>query len=348
MNQPKGILHFVTRTLLVVLPPVILIVGLYLLVDPYEVVHGYKIESFDIDPYNTPRLYRNKGLISLKAIERRVVEGDTPDSYIFGSSISCYYEVDYWNRYIGSHTTPIHFDSPSEGAASMLRKLQYLHNRGIPVNHALIVLDPIAISHQLSGDHIINLDPPGIAGPESLPRWHYAYLRTFTSPDFLISYLPYLYSGHYNRYGPHSVFEVQPMHYDVYRNEESIPQWDSIIRTTPRQFYADGRLPDVRRFHCSDTARVDTQREHYYRAIARQLSDCDYHVVVSPTIDLDTLSNRDCRLLAEIFGHERFHDFSVGMAHIALTDTNWYDRRHYRAPSARLIIDSIYAAPRRQ
>ncbi|MDE7387162.1 MAG: hypothetical protein K2N28_08515 [Muribaculaceae bacterium] len=342
MNNRPGILHFVTRTLLIVLPPVALIVGLYLLVDPYHVVRGEAIESFDVDPYNTPRLYTNKGLISLKAIERRIAEGDTPDSYIFGSSISCYYDVDYWNRYINSPTTPIHFDSAHEGAASMLLKLKYLRDRGIPLRHALIVLDPEAISHPLSGDNIVSLDPPAVAGPGTLPRWHYSYLRTSTSPDFLISYLPYLCNGHYNRNGRQNVFEVQPMHYDVYRNEESIPLWDSIIRRRPEIFYTAHRLPAHRQFHCSDTARVDTRREQYYRAIAGELSGTDYHVVVSPTIGLDTLSSRDRRLLADIFGHDRFHDYSVSMAHIALADTNWYDRRHYRAPAARMIIDSIY------
>lgn len=345
MKHNNNISHFVARVLAAVLPPVLLVVGLYLLIDPYRVVKGEIPDSFIVDPYNHPTLYRNKGLMSLKALERRVGEGDTPDSFVFGSSISCYYDVDYWNKYIGSSTVPFHFDSSHEGAASLLKKIQYIKNHGIDIKHALIVLDPLAISHPLQGDNIVNLDPPAIdAKPWSQPAWQYSYLRTATSTDFLINYLPYLYDGRYNQNGRHALFEVQPMHYDVYRNEESIPLWDSIIRLRPEIFYTARRLPAVRELHCADSARIDDERERYYRVIADELSSSDYQVVISPTIERDTLSSRDRRLLADIFGHDRFHDFSVSMSHIALADSNWYDSRHYRAPAARMIIDSIYSS----
>ena len=72
------------------------------------------------------------------------------------------------------------------------------------------------------------------------------------------------------------------------------------------------------------------------------LERADYRVVVSPTIDLDTLSRRDDNLLREIFGAERYHNLSVEMAHVALCDSNWYDSRHYRAPVAREIMDRVY------
>ena len=345
MKHNNDIRHFVGQVLTAVLPPVLLVVGLYLLIDPYRIVKGEVTESFIVDPYNHPTLYRNKGLMSLKALERRVGEGDTPDSFVFGSSISCYYDVEHWNKYIGSATMPFHFDSAHEGAASMLKKIQYLKNQDVDIKHALIVLDPSAISHPLQGDNIVNLDPPAIdAKPWSQLTWQYNYLRTATSTDFLINYLPYLYDGRYNQNGRHALFEVQPMHYNVYRNEESIPLWDSIIRLRPEIFYAAERLPAMRELHCADSARIDEVRARYYRAIAEALSGTDYQIVISPTIDRDTLSSRDRRVLGEIFAGERVHDFSAKMSHIALADSNWYDRRHYRAPAARMIIDSIYSS----
>lgn len=344
MNHKNDIKHFVARTMAALLPPVLLVVGLYALIDPYSVVRGEAANSFTLDPYIHPTLYQNKGFMSLKALERRIGEGDTPDSYIFGSSISCYYDVDYWNKYIGSPTMPFHFDSAHEGAASMLKKIQYLKGQGIDIKHALIVLDTEAISHPLQGDNIVNLDPPAIdRQPWSPITWQYRYMRAATSTDFLVNYLPYLYDGRYNQNGPHALFEVQPMHYDVYRNEESIPLWDSIIRFRPEMFYTAGRLPADREPHCADTARIDSERERYYRAIACELTGTDYRVVISPTIDRDTLSDRDRRMLGEIFGTGRVHDYSASLSHIALADSNWYDRRHYRAPVAQMIIDSIYA-----
>ena len=56
MKHNNDIRHFVARVLTAVLPPVLLVVGLYLLIDPYRVIKGEVAESFIVDPYNHPTL----------------------------------------------------------------------------------------------------------------------------------------------------------------------------------------------------------------------------------------------------------------------------------------------------
>lgn len=338
----SSIWSFVARAFLVAGVPVAIVIAIYLWVDPFYVVGDDLLEAVESTSKSYSRLSVNKGLLSLSALDRRVESGDVPDSFIFGASISCYYEADYWMQYIPTSTTPMHFDSSSEGAESMRLKLEYLARSGVIIKHALIVIDPATIEYDLSGNSIMSADPPRVAGLSTWPRWHLRFFKAFYDPDFMITYLPGNVVGSKCKYGRFNVFEPQPIVYDVYRNEESIPEWDEAIKSRPEMFYAYREMPEKRELHCSNEARIDKIRENEYRRIARLVKDADYHVIVSPMIDLDTLSGRDDALLREIFGADRYHNFTVEMANVALCDTNWYDCRHYRAPVARKIIDRVY------
>lgn len=343
-SDNPGIVRFVLRALAVVALPLAVAVGIYVALDPYDVMRGNGMRLMTHRDPDMPYLTANKGLVSVMSLEKRIAGGDTPDSFIFGASISCYYEVDYWMTLIDTDVTPLHLDSASEGARSLRLKLEYLRRMGIPVRNALIVLDPLTISSPLVGDDLMSIDHPHVAGRHTWLRWHYRYMSAFCDPDFLVSYLPARFAGSRHKYGHREIFERQPMVYDEYRNEESLPAWDADIRLHPELFYGYRRFPAGRVPHCADSCRVDAEREREYRLISSLLAGSDYHVVVTPMLDCDTLSRRDTELLCEIFGHDRCHNFTSSMAYVALADSNWYDTRHYRAPVAREVMDRIYRA----
>lgn len=341
-RKSPGIRSFIWRILMTLFIPVTIPAAIYMTVDPFKVITRYDAKTVGNAVGDNLKLSVNKGMLSVQALERRINDGDIPDSFIFGASISCYYEVDYWQEKTGTTITPIHFDSSSEGARSLRHKIEYLISKGLKPRNALVIIDPVTIGYDLEGDDIMSADPPQIAGWWTWPQWHTRFMKAFFDPDFLISYLPSQLVGTTRKYGFNEIFDRQPSIYDVYRNEESIPQWDEEIRRQPAIFYAYRNFPDKREPHCSNENRIDENREREYRLIARLLAGTDYHVAVSPVLDCDTLSQRDASLLSEIFGHDRFHDFSARMTHVAQCDSNWYDTRHYRAPVARAIMDSIY------
>lgn len=343
MIKSKGILYFVLRTIGIAGAPLALCCIIYLLVDPFHVIReNTLITEIEDTDYETPHVTFNKGFMSLLALERRTIEGDTPDSFIFGASISCYYEVEYWQQLIKSVIMPQHFDSANEGAISLRRKIEYLKNNGYNINNALIVLSPSTVENALCGNGIWSQDHPRIAGWWTWPQWHYNFFKTFYDYRFLSGYLPVVSNADDKQFSKVRVFEPQPMIYDSYRNEESLPAWDQEIRLRPEVFYSYREFPTRRIPHCSKECRIDASRQSEYIRIAQLLRGTDYHVIVSPTIKCDTLSMRDRELLKSIFGRERFHDFSSSMAQVALSDSNWYDPVHYRAPVARSIMDKVY------
>lgn len=342
-DKHTSIRTFVMRALWIAGLPFVLCVFIYAMVDPFHVLRNQDIlVEMDDDNYEEPHISVNKGFLSLLALDQRRDEGDIPDSFIFGASISCYYEVEYWQKLINSVIMPQHFDSANEGAGSMRMKIEYLKNNGYNLNNALIVLDPNTLQYTLTSPHLWSQDHPRIAGWWTWPRWHYNYIKAFYDFRFLAGYLPVVTNIGTISKTRVRIFEPQPMVYDSYRNEESIPAWDMEIRLRPELYYSYRNFPDCRVPHCSNDRRIDRSHEKEYRRIAQLLKETDYHVIVSPTIQCDTLSTRDSELLASIFGRERFHDFSSSMAQVALNDSNWYDRVHYRAPVARALMDKVY------
>lgn len=335
--------YFVVKMAMIAIVPILLFVGWYVVDDPYYVLrNSHRLPDLMNPPQG--RTDFNKGLVSLEALKRRVAEGDVPDSFILGASISCYYEVDEWAKYIDTNTTPMHFDSASEGAGSMLRKLDYLHNNGIKVKNVLIILSPFSIEFPLTGDHILSADPPEMAGLPNEIYWYYINFKSFSDIVFLNSYVPAVVSGQYDNHGYNFVFEEQPMVYDPYRNEETIPQWDKEILQQPELFSRTHHLPVEKHLHCSNTHRVDRAREKVFREIAHRLRNIHYHVIVAPTSDLDTLSAADDSLLRSIFGPRRFHNFTASMAREAADNSNWYDRLHYRSTMTRPILRNVYSS----
>lgn len=343
-NRQHGEWSFLLRSFLMASVPVAVLVLIYIIVDPHGVVAGqpHIVNCRKIEPHSTTSF--NKGWLSLIALDRRVTEGTPPDSFIFGSSISCYYESDYWARFIDCASAPVHFDSAAEGATSLRCKIEYLKDNDFYIRNALIVLDPRVLELPLTGSGIASIDHPALAGWATWPRWLYVHFSAFYDPDFLMTYIPGALDLSSVTYGASPVFEPQPIVYDMQLNEESLPRWDHIIETCPGLFYARDEFDGLNRSTGPLIDRLDADRENEYRRIALLLRDTDYKVVVTPTLTHDTLSARDDRLLREIFGSHRYYNLTREMAGMTLDLTNWYDSRHYRATVTRKIIDRLYKA----
>lgn len=135
------------------------------------------------------------------------------------------------------------------------------------------------------------------------------------------------------------------MVYNLSTNEESIPSWDHMITHDPDNYYINKGIESRLDEDTPQRDIIDHAREKEYRRVARLLEGVDYKVIVGPTLSHHLLSSNDDRLLAMIFGSSHYYNLSAEMSGIAADRTNWYDKRHYRAAAARLIMDRIYVSP---
>ncbi len=351
----KSILRFLLRSLMVISIGLIIPIVWYVVADPFKVLRHY--DCYFPDPSECiARIGLNKGMVTLTNFNDRRVEGHEYDSFIFGSSISIYYDSMNWAELveksmadsigIGKKPTvsPYHFDSSSETLMSMARKIRYLDKEGIHIRHALLVLDPIIMASNAS-EGPAYLDPPQLHDSfwETV-KYHYTFFRAASNADFFKSYIPSKIKKVPFENGHNLIFESQPIEYDKYHNQETIPSWDSIISVDHRMFYRKHPLMDSPTKLSESRPILIAERLKALESIKNVFDrqSTDYRIIIGPNRSKVTLNPADLKSLQSIFSPERVYDFSASLAYLLEADTMLYDNTHYRPPMAELMMKKVY------
>ncbi|MDE7410739.1 MAG: hypothetical protein K2M94_01715 [Paramuribaculum sp.] len=356
----KSILTFILRTLIVISPIILILLGWYIWADPFKVIRHY--DCYYPEPAEYPaRIGINKGIVTFTNFEDRIKEGHKYDSFIFGSSISCYYDAATWSALIKDSlrrtcfakgnenhisVNPYHFDSSGESLISLAKKVKYLDDNGIIIRHALIILDPVIMAANPS-------DSPGSIDPPQLHKnifetigYHYTFFRAATNADFFKSYIPGMVWNKPVKNGHNMVFERQPIKYDPLTNQETLQLWDSIIRTNPEKFYSRNPLNDSPIVYTERSPVLSEKKKEALERIAGIFSRhaTDYHIIIGPNRAKITLNKSDLAEMQLIFESGRVHDFSTSHAPVLEADTMLYDNTHYRPPMAEIMMRQVYGS----
>lgn len=346
----KAVLRFVLKAVLMTLPVVVPAVAFYIVADPFMTLSSRQ-DWFSDDPQNMPKVGVNKGMVTVRNYEQRLREGACYNAFIFGSSISCYYDAAEWARLLalngGCDTvdiSPIHFDSSAESIVQMAEKVSYLDRTGAPLDYALIILDPFVMAAEHDDSPMSITPPPFSTNPLQPLKFHYTFFRAATNSDFLKSWLPAKITGHPCAYGHKYVFERQPIVYDSKYNQESIPSWDKLIATDPEAFYAEHPLmesPD-------DITQSEPVLDHQTITALERIADVfarhntDYRIIIGPNRRKITLNPDDHSRLVNIFDVDRINDFSLSNVDDLTADTLLYDGVHYRPVYANRLLHKAY------
>lgn len=343
----RSILMFMLKAVAVVSPVVAIAMGWYVATDPYKVLRRYN--AYLPDPRECPvRVGINKGLITVTNYEQRVAEGRRYNAFIFGSSVSCYYDARLWAQMADTTggASAYHFDSSGETLSELADKVEYLDGIGQPIEYALIVLDPIVMrSDDISSPATIN--PPQLhRNFVEYLRYHYTFFRAAVNADFFKSWIPYKVTGKEWANGRNLVFEPQPIVYDPEVNEESIPQWDSIIAVNPDEFYARYPLAESPESVAENDVVLTRAKVMALRRVADVFSrqETDYQIIIGPNRLKVAINGEDLAVLRRIFKSSRVHDFSEEMAKELEGDTLLYDNTHYRAVFATELMRRVYGS----
>ncbi|NPD93207.1 hypothetical protein [Xylanibacter muris] len=318
--------------------PLTVPVALYFICDPFKVLRTY-------DDYFADGLSVNKGVVTASTFE-----AENPahhyDSFILGSSISCYYEADNWKKFLEPGARPFHFDTSNQPIRTLRRTVEYLERNAYSLRNILIVLDPFIFRLQPDKTDMVFIDPPQIRKEWWYKTFfHYKMISHFLNVKYLVSYLPWLYSKEKRSYCDTNIFEPQPITWDRITNEEHVYSWDDSISHCPEIFYARHPIGcEPKPYNSSKENLINKDIEEDMRTIAVILNrnGCNYKVVISPNLRREVLNECDDRIMRNIFGHN-YHNLGRDF-HAAMTDhTNFYDNTHYRASLAGQIMQKIYA-----
>lgn len=342
----KAILKFVVKAILAPLPVIAPFLAFYIWCNPFEDLSGH---SPFLMSSNQVQVGLNKGMITVRNYEIQKERGHRYNAFIFGSSISCYYDTDHWVNLLKQQTSdsdfrPYHFDSSSESLEQMADKIEYIDKSGDTLKYALIVLDPIIMSHD-TDDSPMSINPPQFT-PGLIHRFkfHYIFFRASTNSDFFKSWVPGKLNGTPYFIGRKPIFETQPIVYNPLNNQESIPQWELMISQNVKNFYDKHPLipsPDSIKIGPSILTRAKIDAMERVANIFKQ-HNTNYQIIIGPNRRKQALNPEDLILLNGIFGSARVNDFSISRANDLANDTLLYDNIHYRSLYADSLMNAVY------
>ena len=335
MNN-KNLNKFIYKTL-IVLFPFLLFLLLYIILDPFMVIHGYpfykKGNVVGID----------KDYVSTTTYEKQY-QKYRYDSFIFGNSRSMFYEVSDWQKYLPSNSSCYHFDASAESLYGIYKKILYIDQKGESLNNVLIIVDADTLSKDKSLEGHLFIISPQLENNKHIVKFHTTFFKVFCYYKFLYAFLDYKISGKVKDYmRDNHLLDDRLFDYNQITNEaRNLDAEEKIWKAT---YYTNKRLSGFNRLQgdfVSVPAIKDSQRqmlEEIKKIFTKHHTN--YRIVISPPYDQIKFNPEDLHYLEDLFGKDFVFDFS-GRNILTETYQNYYDNIHYRPQVSRQIMGIIY------
>jgi hypothetical protein len=296
--------------------------------DPFKVIHRHTFGNYyDDQPYELSREYASTEMLLANYPTQRF------DSYIFGSSRSFPYHCADWEKYLQGARC-FHYPAATETIYGITTKLLYLERLGMPVKHALIIVDHTALKVIEDRPDHLHVSHPAVSQNGWL-RFQGRFLEAFLTSRFWLRYADYRLSGK-TKPSMSDVFGIKKgaIRIDPINNDYDFVAEEATLATDPAQFYRQRASQFPLRSSAGPSTRPPViesgQRELLVKM--REVLErrgTDYRIVVTPFYDQLALAPEDHKALEEIFGPGRVHDF-MGRNRFTESVTDWYDASHYR------------------
>ena len=338
--RKHGMKRFVLLSLLALLP-VLLMVAIYIIRDPFHVIKPYN-GSIN-NTADTVQLTVNTGYFSTEAF-KYFEPTRHYDSFIMGSSLSGYYRIQDWVRHLPDSVSAFHFNASRETLIGIRNKLNYLVANGATIKHVLIVMEDEMLKRQPIDQDVLFVQHPQTASNVSWWEFHQLYFNAFRHPE-LAAYTIWpnatstrlaLEKGYATTDIPDRIEELNEGYYG----------WaDSIIDCNPEAFFTPEHLAryaqPMRLMPCPD--KITPTVESLLNDIATILRNqgTDYQIIIPPHYAWEPISSHDLYMLELIFGQQRVHDYSHDPE--LSTDLHYYyDDGHLIARECARLMDSAY------
>lgn len=334
--------RFVLRSLVALLP-VLLLLALYVIKDPFHVLRP--ADGLDNNGVDTVALTVNTGFQSVEVF-RLFNSQRHYDAFIFGSSLSGYYRVGDWMEHLPADASAMHFNASRETLHGILNKLNFLASRGVNVAHALIVMEDEMLQRKpLDGD-VLYVQHPLTTPKVSWWEFHQLYFNAFRHPELVaFTAWPSPLTASLALEDGYATTDIADR---IVPLNESYYGWaDSLIAVHPDAFFTPDHMArfthPMRQQPCPD--KVTPAVEELLQEIARRLRDLqtDYQIIIPPHYASEAISTADLYRLECIFGLERVHDYSHDAA-MGGDLHYYYDDGHLIADACARLMDSAYAA----
>lgn len=334
----KGILRF----FLEFFSPILLMVVLYIVLDPFMLIKEY--DSF-YENGKPAYVDRNNDYVSTCTYDK-YKDKYRYNSFILGNSRSRYYRVSDWLKYIDSNASCYHFDASNETLYGIMKKIQYIDKYSY-ISNCLIIIDAsILMATEPQTNSYLFYISPQLENQKNIVGFHFSGFKTFINPRFFISYIDLKIRGEVRSYMRKlNVFNENIREYNIQWNETNYPERDKKIKEgTYYNKQIKSTFPQrVTKIEYSLPCIKSKQREQLL-IIAKILKrhQANYKIMISPTYDQIKISSLDLKVLKEIFKAENVYDFS-GKNQYTNSFYNYYDVNHYTSEVAADMMRQVYS-----
>lgn len=326
------------RFCLLLCVPLVFMVIVYLIIDPFKVVRHYEVYYQPDDIVGL-----NRGYVSAMHYANHHKEYNY-DSFIFGNSRSIAYYCDEWKKYIPKASVCYHFDASGGSVGELLGEIKFINNQGT-LKNALLILDCDLLS-RTEMDGILFAMPPILKEGKDSFKFQEEYFMAFYKFDFLWAYIDYQVSKVYKQYmGFFIINNELKGDYDAIYNETFWDKYEKLIEAG--EYYNNERIRgfDNAQFPGKvseivlNDERMDMLREIKNIFVAQKT---DYKIVISPIYDQVKINPEDLKFLIDLFGQNNVYDFS-GPNRWNADFHNYYETSHYRSCVANEIMQIVYS-----
>ncbi len=262
------------------------------------------------------------------------------DSYIFGNSRGLLFHIDKWQNHVQG--TCFQFSASNESLFGIERKIALIDERGLKIKNALLVID-----HELYNrvDESSKFPKHPLLSGKSEIDFKINSLKGFFDKDFLLQYMPFLFTHNVKKTFFTNVLNTERSEYNYITNDMTFPDLDPSIDADTASYYGERRkifetkakLPEF-----YDKTLKDKNKE-LFKNIKKifDKNGTKYKIIISPLYYSSRTNPEDYATLCDIFGKDNIFDFS-GINEITIDKYNYYENSHFRPRIANKIMDSIY------
>lgn len=328
---------FLITILLFFVIPLLLLVGVYVITDPYRTLRKFSLEYFD----DTNRDYLSTELWLMNYPEQKY------DSYIFGSSRGSGFNTYHWLKHLPEGSHQFLFQAWTESLTGIEQKISYIDKQGYPLKNAIVLIDyPGTFRKNQMPTEALYLKHPLFSGQPKIVHEAILFYDFMQKPSQWIRAIKIM--------GEKPVVGFDPITNDWEWNGENKsrdvsvpPMKDSLnfcseaTRTAfikKHEGMTDKDLP-------TSKSVINEQYRHQLANIAEifKRQGTDYRIVIAPGYCYDDpkINAVDLETLQQVFGADRVYDFS-GKNYITEDYNNYSDPIHFGLWAGWHVIEDIY------
>lgn len=316
--------------------PIILLVGIYLLTDPFRCMYAFDIQDTDVT---------NREYLSTELFLRNQPNYHY-NSFVFSSSRGGGINTYTWRMYLPNNAQPFLFQAWSESLTGIELKIDYLDRHNIPIENALVLMDiPGVFAKEQLPTKALSMKHYIFTGESKYTYNFKQFCNFIQKPSFVIQKINSSIQGN------KVACETDTISNDWDTNnkynfaflppQDSLKKCSKMTRTTFFSQIEHSRL-EVSQSQPLINEQYLQQLQHIKAVFDRKCTD--YYIILTPAYcyTSSSVNVHDLKILQDIFGVNRVYNFT-NKNFITEDYNNFSDPGHFDLHTGYLILQNIYA-----